>query len=498
MVRHGLIIILLSLSDTLCGQGQSLTFKDVVDRLALACPAAEVEHLNYASTLLEFENYKKSLLPSFSLNLSPLSFNRSMKLIQQATDGTYYNVDDYTFSTGIGVSVSQQVGFTGGTLSASTDLNYLNEISTSRENFSTTPFFLSYSQPLWGGGRSFRYGKELEYKRNSMALKEYGATLAGIQSHAAGLYLEALSSQIELSFSEEEAGVSDSLLIIAKQRLDNGETTEMEYRHALIQKSNSAWSLGEARQKRIRSLRSLCDYLAINLNESSEVTLSEPVVEAPLLLSYDHVEDMALVNGTFRTNQEIARIEAEQSLFNTKKDAFLGGSISLNYGTNQYANVFSNAYSNPNTRQYASLSFTIPAFQWGAVRNRIKMSENRYKKSMIAMEKNEREYFTALRDQVEEYNRKASLFVLAKETYVLSREQGDLFLARFRAGMTSMSDYHALLLEQAAAAKNYLSALTGLWTAYYGIRETTLYDFILKRNLVDVYVADHAGKKGKD
>lgn len=493
-----LIVILLAISEPIFAQEKSLTFNEAVETLALECPAAETEHLRHATALLEFENYRKSLLPSLSLNLSPISFNHSMKLIQQASDGTYYNVDDYTFNTGIGFSVSQKVGFTGGTLSASSDLSYLNEMSSSRKSFSTTPFSFSYSQPLWGGRKEFRIEKELEYKRNSISFKEYSEALADIQSHTSGLYLRALASQIALSFAERDAIISDSLLIIARRKLDNGEITQMEYRQAIIQKSNSAYSLEEARQSMKSSLRMLSDYLAIDLNEYRKITLSEPEAKIPLLLSYEDIERMALANGIFQTNQEISRIEAEKALFNARKDSFLGGSISLNYGTNQYANILSNAYSNPNARQYASLAFRIPAFQWGTLKNRRKIAENNYKANEIKIENKEREFYSTLKDMVEEFNQKSSLYVIARETYDLSREQGELFLARYSTGITSISDYHALLQEQASASENYLSALTGLWAAYFEIRKTTLYDFILQRNLVDVFETGHKGKSNNN
>lgn len=58
-----------------------------VDTLSFLSNAARTEKLRYANELLRYENYKKSFLPSFWLTLSPVSFNRSLRLLQQASDG---------------------------------------------------------------------------------------------------------------------------------------------------------------------------------------------------------------------------------------------------------------------------------------------------------------------------------------------------------------------------------------------------------------------------
>lgn len=66
-----------------------ITLDSLINYLSLESPSAKIEIFNYQNEILQFENYKKSLLPAVSFNLNPINFNRSLRLLQQPTDGSY-------------------------------------------------------------------------------------------------------------------------------------------------------------------------------------------------------------------------------------------------------------------------------------------------------------------------------------------------------------------------------------------------------------------------
>ncbi|MGI6794866.1 TolC family protein, partial [Bacteroides sp. KG68] len=51
---------------------RAITLDEVVNVLSLKSSAAQIEKLNYQNEILQFENYKKSFLPSLSLNFNPI------------------------------------------------------------------------------------------------------------------------------------------------------------------------------------------------------------------------------------------------------------------------------------------------------------------------------------------------------------------------------------------------------------------------------------------
>lgn len=139
-----------------------LTIDKVIDTLSLVSTSARIERLNFRNEWLLFENYKKSLLPAVSFTFNPINFNRSLRVLQEPSDGSYSYIEDYSNTSDIGISVRQKIGLTGGELNVGSNLNYLNEFSRKQNNFSTTPFTVGYSQQLWGGGKIYRMEKNLE------------------------------------------------------------------------------------------------------------------------------------------------------------------------------------------------------------------------------------------------------------------------------------------------------------------------------------------------
>jgi len=107
--------------------------------------------LAYENSLLEYDNFKKSLLPSVSLNLAPVSFNRSMRLLQNYTNGEYSNVEEFSNTSSGDLSISQKIAAIGGLLSIGSSLNCLREFTSDNNSFCTSPIYLSYSQSLFGG-----------------------------------------------------------------------------------------------------------------------------------------------------------------------------------------------------------------------------------------------------------------------------------------------------------------------------------------------------------
>ena len=157
-----------------------ITLGQVFDTL-LCSNAAKKEELKFRNELLEYENYRKGFFPTISLNVSPIGFNRSLRLLQQAADGSYSYVGDYSNSSGLGIIIRQKIGFTGGELNVGSNLNYLHEYSRHRKSFGTAPFTIGYSQQLWGGRRLNRLESRIVYEKRLSAVKQYCTSVAGIQ-----------------------------------------------------------------------------------------------------------------------------------------------------------------------------------------------------------------------------------------------------------------------------------------------------------------------------
>lgn len=470
-------------------QTVELTLDNVINKLALESSQAKILHLNFQNKLLQYENFKKSYLPSVSFNLTPFSFNRSLKLLQQPSDGSYTYVDDYSNNSSAGITVTQKIGLTGGNLTVGSNLNYLNEFSRKNSSFNSTPYTIGYSQQLWGGGRTNKYDRQLEEQKYQEGLKSYCGSLSDLQKEAMGLYMSVFLAKLELDLSQKNVASSDTLLSIAKLQLQNGSFTTYDYNQVEMQAANSTYTSEKAQKNYQSALQKLIIFLDIE-PESDRLSIKEPGFDLPILLDSALVRMYVNKNNPFALTEKIKKLEAEKSLLSTKMSTGLNGNISLNYGANQYAKTLHDAYIKPDSRQSINLGLQIPIFQWGVNKNKVRIAQNSYEVNKLEMEKSNREFYNGIIEQTNSYNHSIKLWILAEKTYKLSQEQYILSIQKFGYGKISVYELISTQKDQSAALQKYYQSINDAWNSYFNLRKATLYDFVSNKELEDLFLKD--------
>ena len=462
-----------------------ITLDEVVNKLSLESPAAQIEKINFQNEILQFENYKKSFLPTLLLNMNPVNFNRSLRLLQEPSDGSYSSVEDYSNTSSAGISVRQKVGFTGGEIYIGSNINYLNEFSRKRNSFSTTPFSVGYSQQLLGGGKMYRLEKEIEFAKNKVAIKQYCTKLSEIQQKALSLYMNGLISKMEQDLALQTTQNYDTLLQLAHIKLDNGHITEYDLKQIELQSLNAQYTYENANKSYVEARERLSLFLGI-----SDVDVTIPDFNVPLGIDIQNVMFYVELNNPFFKQQKIQKLEAERSLFSTKLSNRFNGNISLNYGVNQYAETFADAYRKGNTRQSIVVGFQIPVFQWGINSNRIKIAENNYESSKLTIDKQMREFENEVKESVNRYNHSVKLWLTAEKAYSLSQEQYRMLIQKFSLGKVSVYELTAAQSEQNNSVQRYYSAIRDTYNSYFSLRSVALYDFKQNVELEEIFIND--------
>ncbi len=464
-----------------------LTLDYAIHVLSLESPSARLEKLNYKNDILEFENYQKEQWPSISFSFNPVSLNRSIRVLQNPADGSYSYVNDYSNNSGLGLSVSQKIGFTGGQLNVGSDLNYLNEFSQKRHSFSTTPFTIGYSQQLWGGAKLHKREKKIEQQKNLIVIKRYCSKICQIQNEVLDLFMNAVQNRLESELSGMNCRVNDSLLYISKMKLEHGNITAYDYKQIELQTLNNQYEFDNSMKKYEESKWRLFAFLGIEPDTSRIII---PDFDMPLFLDIDWILSYVRNNNIFYTEKQIEEMNAEKNLFLTRMNSHFNGNIHINYGMNQYADNFVDAYRNSNTRGAVSIGFDIPVFQWGVNRNNLRMAENSYDATLLTIEKSVNDFENDIREKIIAYNHSVNLRVTAEKAYALSREQYQILVHKFYLERVSIFELINVQKEQNDAMKRYYDAIKNVYINYYSLRCLTLYDFIKDRELEHVLLND--------
>lgn len=465
-------------------QRRTITLDEVIDTLSMYSSAAKIERFNYQNDLLQYENYKKSFLPALLLNFNPISFNRSLRLLQNSTDGSYSYIEDYSNNSNFSINLRQKIGFTGGEVNIMSNINYLNEFSQKRNSFSTTPFAISYSQKLWGGGKMYRLEKKIEHTKNLIAVKQYCSKIAQIQQQILSLYMVALLNKMERELSQKTKSSNDTLLNIAKVKLYNGNLTEYDYKQIELQSLNIQYAYENACKNYNESKQRLFTFLGID--DNTEITL--PRFTLPLIIDANVAISYVYKNNPFTKQQEIQKLEAEKNLISVKLENRFNGNIVLNYGMNQFAESFVEAYRHGNSQQSVVIGFQIPIFQWGINKNRIRIAENAYKASALTIDNQIREFENEIKEKISNYNHSIKLWITAEKAYNLSQQQYQMLMQKFTLGKISVYELTTAQNEQNNAMQRYYSAIKDSYDNYFSLRNLALYDFKRDMELEEIFI----------
>ena len=142
LIKISLLLVLLNVSaagNAAGGDTVRLTMSQVIRMAQESSPQAVQARNTFESAWLSYRSYRASMLPTLSLSSSP-SLNRSTNYVT-LPDGSELFARSNSMRNNVSLDLSQNVWFTGGTISLSSNLSRLDQLG---EN----PTHSYYSQPL--------------------------------------------------------------------------------------------------------------------------------------------------------------------------------------------------------------------------------------------------------------------------------------------------------------------------------------------------------------
>ena len=103
--------------------GQEITLEEAISEAKAKSVAAVEARSEFLSSYWQYRSYLASLKPSVGIYGNIMSFDRSLTLLQDYNTGQIHYARTYNLQNSIGLSVSQNVAATGGTLSVYSDLS---------------------------------------------------------------------------------------------------------------------------------------------------------------------------------------------------------------------------------------------------------------------------------------------------------------------------------------------------------------------------------------
>lgn len=429
----------------------------------------------YLSSYWQYRSYRANRLPSLTLNLIPVQYNRNItRRYDSEQDIDVYRTQQSLFSYG-DLTVKQNFDLTGGTFYLNTELSYMRAFGSNRyTQYNASPLRVGYQQNLVGYN-AFRWERKIEPLKYERAKKEYLYNAEGVAEQATSYFFALALAQLEYDMAVEQQATADTLYAIGQERYKIASIGRGDLLTLRLDKVNAANSLQTAVSALKRAMSSLATFL--NMDKNTRIRVNLPGSMPNLTIPVDRALTLARENNPLFLQTRQTVLEAEQRVDRTRKESRFNASIDASVGYNQVADRISGAYKHPLQQEMVALSVSIPLIDWGASKGKYNMARNNLNVARISARQQEISLDEDVLMTVSDFNIQQAQVKSAEEALDLSVMAYDETRQRFIIGKTDINALSLARNRQTAARRNYIAALQNYWQYYYKIRKLTLFDF---------------------
>ncbi len=446
---------------------------------------AQLNNNNYEIANQTYRLQRAQLFPQINLNANLPGYNNSITSVTQPDGTIRFTTVEQAFSN-IGISLSQKIAATGGTFTASSNINRFDRLSGDRTtNYNTQPFVLGYNQPLFRFNETAFSQKaaklsKLIGEKTFLAQQEQIALEVSNQFHAL------LQSQEQLALLQATQAHTDTLLQTAKNKLQLGKIGEEEYLQIQLEQLNTTQQLQQAKANHTIKLRTFCNLLNISANNLSLVLTASPSIPQQLNVDGDLLYQLLAAykkHNPRYEQQKLAQLQNEAALQRAKLNRMPGFTLIAGYGSNQSATVLNDAYQNLRTQQNATIGLAMPLFSSGANAANYKIADYQLKNLQLQLQQLEQRITLDILTQLQAYNFAMQQMSNAQLADSIAQRRYEITYNKYQAGKLTYTDLLLAQNQQLQARQGYVAAMAAYWQAYYQLRVTTLYDIEKQESL---------------
>lgn len=453
-----------------------MTMSEAISTARRQSVAALEARQEFISVYWAWRSYQASRLPSLYFYGDLMDYNRSLVLLQNYEDGTLRYASTNNLQNSLGLSIKQNVTFTGGTIRAYSDLSRIDQFGMEKSlTWYSQPVTISYTQPLFAYNE-FKWQKLIEPKVYERGRRAYIESMEKITIEAVEAYSDLILARMNHEIAKTNYENSVKMHDVARERLSLGSVTRDEYLQLELRMLNDSISINETSVK-VRdaqmNLNSLLGY-----DESVEI---EPVLPDRLpevVMDYEMVLDRSLQNSTFSLGNEIDILNAQSAVAQAKADRGITMSLNARFGLSNTAPELPGAYKNPLDQEVAGLSFSVPIFDWGLGKGKVQKARAAEAVVRAQVEQSENDYRRSIFTAVGQFNNQRRQCEVSRRAKDIASERNSLMMDKFRSGSASVTDLNTAQSESDTALQKYITDISNYWLYYYKLRQYALYDFI--------------------
>lgn len=439
---------------------------------------------NFRASFWEYKSFRASYLPSLGLSGTVPQFNRS---ISQQTDyqtGQQIFVPQQFISAEGNLALSQRIGFTGGEIFVRSGLEAVYNLTDTGtiSSFLSTPVNVGLSQPIFQFN-PYKWDRKIQPIIYTQAKQKYLEDVEQISITTTNYFFNLLSAQIELKIAETNRFNYDTLFQIAKGRYQLGKIAENDLLLLELNFLKAQAAVENAELELNNALFFFKSYLRIK--DTIPIVLIPPVETSFYIVDPEEAIRFAEQNSSTIMGFQQRLLDAAREVNKERLTGRFDANLTAVVGLTKNASTIQGAYDNPLDQQQVSLGLTIPVYDWGVARGRIKMAESKEEIVKTSIEQETLDFRQSIRLEVAQFNMQRSQVTIAAKADTVARKSYDVTKGRYLIGkLTSILDLNNAQIQADNAEINYYRALQTYWRTNFELRKQTLFDFREKRPIM--------------
>lgn len=464
-----------------------MTLEDALEYSIDHSPELQEALINLERYKLSLEAQRASLKSKFALTLNPFTYSNSRSFDNRFSE--WYTNE--SFSSNGTFSITQPIIWTDATVSLNNKFGWQNNTSTGMGGANNTnkafsnDLYLSINQPLFTYNRTKTDLRSIELDYEN-ALINYALRRLSLESTITASFYNVYTAKNNLEISEAELKDAQQNFDIIKNKVDADLSARDELYQAELNLSTAASAVDNRKVSLENAKDDLKQLLGITIDEDIDITAE--ISAQPVKIDMLTAIHSALGSRLELRQREISRTELDIQMKQIKEMNSLDGNISLSLGIMGDHERLQNIYEHPTNNPRVAVTLSVPIFDWGERRARIKAQELATKIFDLQTEEERKSIEIAVRKSCRSLRNLEAQIAIAEQSVKNAQLTYDLNAERYRNGELTGMEMNQFQTQLSNQKMSYMSTLINYKLELLNLKIISLYDFEADKPIIPMSV----------
>lgn len=421
-----------------------------------------------------------SLRSRFSFDITPISYDKTESYNDYFST---WNTSENKKVSGT-FTVSQPIKFTDGRLSLQNEFGYQDNYSeASSSNYAgyNNSLYLQYDQPL------FTFNKtKMDLSRNELNLENatlaYSIQMLNIERQVNQAFYSIYQKQMALKISEEEFENQIVSKDIITSKVEGGLSAREELYQAEL---NFATSKSNLDNNRVNLENAKDEFkLLLGISLYDDIAVNTDIKYVPVIVNLEKAIENGLSQRLELSQREIDLNNAKFDLIQTSSTNEFKGNVNLSIGIMGNNEKLADVYDKPTKSPRVGVTFSIPIFDWGERRARIRAAELEIESRVIDKNSLRNDITINIRKIYRNLQNLIQQIDIAKQNEKNAELTYDINLERYKNGDLTSIDLERFQNQLSEKKMNMANSLINYKLELLNLKIQSLWDFENDRSFV--------------